>query len=85
MKKLLNPWGPWDKNPSKPENFYDINDLREEEIVEKNITEEKISEEQIEEHFEEEFLKEEEIIENIKENTSLKEKDPYEDILKDLK
>jgi len=26
MRKLLNTWGPWNHNPSKPENFYSTNE-----------------------------------------------------------
>jgi len=46
MRKLLNPWGPWSDNPSKPENFYGkiIEEIKPEDVIEKNKDEEKVEE-----------------------------------------
>ena len=45
MKTLQAPWG--DKNPSAPENFYDINEETIEEVIEESVIEETIEEKEI--------------------------------------
>jgi len=70
MKTLHAPWG--DKNPSAPENFYDIN---EETIDHVEYEDEDQYEQEIKESIEEK-----EIV-NIKETIS---NDPYAEILKEL-
>ena len=76
MRKLLNPWGPWNDNPSKYENFYkkideskvvDVPILNNDDIIED------LKEQKKESKIEETSLK-------IKESV-----DPYVNILKDLK
>lgn len=86
MKKL-NSWGPWKDNPSKLDNFYDINESFEDENIEEldeEVIEEELDEETIDNVIAEEEKEENSSKENITETKS-EDVDPYASILNDLK